>query len=761
MNALDRLKKIDTSKGDASVSRYRAGTFGTAPSQPLKTNATADALHRRQSVSAGQRVKSMVTGAAKEAGAGYVNLGGSAVEGMGHLNTAIAGTRDQGTIRRLQEDNHRYGQMLLSGKKLDGTLVTPQERKNFSAIIARNRKLMGMVPEQTRRQEQRTQTVADSAYRKADALHESGERDVSRAKQGLGTVGRFAVDLGVAGTQMLGDAALSAAVPGAGLVSMGLRSAGSSAQQARQAGASYGQQIAYGLGSGALSMATEKLSNVAAPFRKMFGKGVLDSAIQKAAGKLGQSPAGKLALSMISEGGEEFVEDLFQPVLQRATYDKNASFDVSAALYDAAVGAALGGLGSGAEGIQRRIKGRNAASPAAESTTPEQAGTFASSEKAASERPRSAPEVMNREIQRLFGKQNVQADAQEGTQNAAPGVEAAGSPTHMTMETFTDTDSPVWRNIPYEDTAAQTAIQRETHDAMVRDGSVVQVPEETQTRVSQSFPDLQGMKKAERTPILKQKMSSLKTELRKFLSGLKGANYEFDVNGNILDAKLYNTGIREVMEKVTRDKASMLYHSDEIFKNARYLYSTPDYDGDPNIYRWNYFYTPVQIGDTVTGVRIAVRDVAKGTNLTPESQIYNWGIKKAPVDGESRDPKAASLDVSLGASSEGTRPLNTNDSIAQGAENVKNGGAAGFDTPGDAVAGAVNTDFDTMQAQSDTFHPVNPNSAQRIQSEQRRAPSEVPTVNPETGRNIGKTVSTILNSPLTSLEMASVYENEY
>ena len=82
-----------------------------------------------------------------------------------------------------------------------------------------------------------------------------------------------------------------------------------------------------------------------------------------------------------------------------------------------------------------------------------------------------------------------------------------------------------------------------------------------------------------------------------------------------------------------------------------------------------------------------------------------------------------------------------------------------FDTPGDARAGAVNTEFDAMQAQSDEFHPVNPNSAQRIQAEQRRAPSEVPTVNPETGRSVEKTVSTILNSPLTSPEMASVYEN--
>lgn len=73
---------------------------------------------------------------------------------------------------------------------------------------------------------------------------------------------------------------------------------------------------------------------------------------------------------------------------------------------------------------------------------------------------------------------------------------------------------------------------------------------------------------------------------------------------------------------------------------------------------------------------------------------------------------------------------------------------------GNANAGAVNTAFDDMQAKSNNFHPVNTNSAQRIMNDQQRAPSEVPTVNPDTGRNISKTVSTILNSPLTSPEMA-------
>ena len=64
-----------------------------------------------------------------------------------------------------------------------------------------------------------------------------------------------------------------------------------------------------------------------------------------------------------------------------------------------------------------------------------------------------------------------------------------------------------------------------------------------------------------------------------------------------------------------------------------------------------------------------------------------------------------------------------------------------------------------MQANSDTFHPVNTNSAQRIMNDQQRAPSEVPTVNPDTGKSIGKTVSTILNSPLTSPEMATQIES--
>ena len=134
------------------------------------------------------------------------------------------------------------------------------------------------------------------------------------------------------------------------------------------------------------------------------------------------------------------------------------------------------------------------------------------------------------------------------------------------------------------------------------------------------------MKKSERTPILREAMKELKDKLRPFLNGLRGS-YDFEVNGYLLEARLYDTGVDEVLEKVSQPKAAMLYSSDEIFRNARYLYSSPDHKGNPNIYRWDYFYTPVKIGDETVGVRIAVRDLVRGTGQQPESQIYHWAIK--------------------------------------------------------------------------------------------------------------------------------------
>lgn len=237
--------------------------------------------------------------------------------------------------------------------------------------------------------------------------------------------------------------------------------------------------------------------------------------------------------------------------------------------------------------------------------------------------------------------------AQEiATAQNAPRNDMVDKSSHISLEDYANNESPVWKNVAYNDDATKASIMQSTHDAMVAEGSVVAVTQDVMDTVEQSFPDLRSMKKKERTPILKKAINELKSNIRQFLTGLSNQNFEFEVNGKVLDAKLYSTGINEVLEKVTQEKANMLYSTEEIFRNARYLYSTPDYDSDPNVYRWNYFYTPVQIGDEIVGVRIAVRDVA-----TPrESQIYNWGIKKdASLGGEGRGTNNR---ISHGASSD-------------------------------------------------------------------------------------------------------------
>ena len=230
----------------------------------------------------------------------------------------------------------------------------------------------------------------------------------------------------------------------------------------------------------------------------------------------------------------------------------------------------------------------------------------------------------------------------------------------MSMADFADRESPAYTNLDYNDTQRQSEITKNVHQRMVNEGRIVSIPESVSESIGQYYPDMRGVKKSERTPVLRQKMGELKNALRQLLSGLKGTTYEFEINGNVLDARLYDTGIREVMEKVTQSKAEMLTQSDGIFRNAEYLYSTPDYGSDPNIYRWNYFYTPVNIDGETVGVRIAVRDT-----VTPaESQIYNWNIKKnAALDGGGHlpygRPSSGVSSAADGASSAADRPAET------------------------------------------------------------------------------------------------------
>ena len=639
------------------------------------------------------RAKNIVTGAAKSTGSAFTNLGGVLAEGAGKLNTRIANQNAGDSLQNDHDAVKRYEKMLRDVKWANGKAMTAADVKQVQGYLASAKRRIAAHEGYTKAVEQSDKAVADKAYQTADRLSQSSAADVAKAKKGLGPVGQFAVDLGVQGVQMAGDVAASAVIPGAGLALMTARSAGSSAQRARQSGASYNQQLAYGLGSGALSLATGKIANVAGPFKKAFGGGVLDNAISGALTKLNNSAAGRVALSMISEGGEEFIEDIFQPILQRATYDPSARFDLSEALYDAAVGAAMGGIGAGVDVIRQRGSGQADAQPTQEVRPEVQEGTYTPTPANVPEGAQNATQTTNentaasgqRDIlsEILFGKQRADMGSLTAEQQAA--VEQANEEGTVGM----DADGKVFQIDP-----EQHIDRRRMETVGGRDVNAFQF----------DHPELHRYYQEAANALIADADLSLQQPMSR--------RYERTMEGNaVQQAAQTSPHLRQAMDETGLTRDSIIDAAERIVTDH----------GQENV------------------------AAAKRVELILDDMLSNG---YTTMTGEQVGPNS--------------QYLAAKQAIVGAGEQVRGHGiddVDSFDTPGDAKAGAVNTDFDTMQAKSEEFHPVNPNSVQRIQAEQRRAPSEVPTVNPETGRNVEKTVSTILNSPLTSPEMATVYEN--
>lgn len=826
------------------------------------------------------RVGKVISGAAKSTGSAYANLGGVLAEGAGNLNTRIANQNAGDSLQSDHDAVKRYEKMLRDVKWANGKAMTAADVKQVQSYLASAKRRIAAHEGYTKAVERSDKAVADKAYQKADRLSQSSAADVAQAKEGLGPVGQFAVDLGVQGVQMAGDVAASAVIPGAGLALMTARSAGSSAQRARQAGATYGQQLAYGLGSGALSLATEKISNVASPFKKAFGGGVLDNAISGALAKMNNSTAGRVALSMISEGGEEFIEDIFQPVLQRATYDPSARFDLSEALYDAAVGAAMGGIGAGVDVIRQRGSSQADAQPTQEASPEVREGTYT-----------PAP-----------------ANAAEGAQNAAPGVETAGRLTstdnmlryRSDIDKVFSGDYPSGKLLSVGDTpelltryGANPLPMTMTQDAAYKiaypEGymggkhnlgmSVLkQLPYQIENPVAilksntqpSSIVLLTAWKDGDKSiivPLHLDKQGAISVENRIASAYQTGhmQSYLGEADSNVLYTKnnedvhqLLSNGVqfpkamaddilaknnisqaeaksnrdilsevlfgkkRADMDAMTPEQQNAIYQANEagtvgmdatgkVFQidpeqhiDRRRMETVGSRDVNafqfdhPELHRYYQEAANALIADADLSLQ---QPMSRRYERTMEGNAVQQAAQTSPHLRQDMDETGLSRDAIIDAAQriitdqgqenvaaakrvelilddmlshgyttmtgEQVGPnsgyLTAKQSILGAGETQARGngldGVDGFDGLGNADAGTVNTPFDTMQAKSDEFYPVNPNSAARVQNDQRRAPSEVPVVNPDTGRNVEKTVSTILNSPLTSPEMATVYEN--
>lgn len=826
------------------------------------------------------RVGKVISGATKSAGSAYANLGGVLAEGAGKLNTRIANQNAGDSLQSDHDAVKRYEKMLRDVKWANGKAMTAADVKQVQGYLASAKRRIAAHEGYTKAVEQSDKAVADKAYQTADRLSQSSAADVAQAKEGLGPVGQFAVDLGVQGVQMAGDVAASAVIPGAGLALMTARSAGSSAQRARQSGANYNQQLAYGLGSGALSLATEKISNVASPFKKAFGGGVLDNAINGALSKLNNSAAGRVALSMISEGGEEFLEDVFQPVLQRATYAPSARFDLSDALYDAAVGAAMGGIGAGVDVIRQRGNSQADAQPTQEVRPEAREGTYTP----------------------------TPANAAEGTQNAAPGVETAGRLTstdnmlryRSDIDKVFSGDYPSGKLLSVGDTpelltryGANPLPMTMTQDAAYKiaypEGymggkhnlgmSVLkQLPYQIENPVAilksntqpSSIVLLTAWKDGDKSiivPLHLDKQGAISVENRIASAYQTGhmQSYLGEADNNVLYTKnnedvhqLLSNGVqfpkamaddilaknnisqaeaksnrdilsevlfgkkRADMDAMTPEQQNAIYQANEagtvgMDATGKVFQIDPEQHidrrrmetvggRDVNAFQFDHpelhHYYQEAANALIADADLSLQQpMSRRYERTMEGNAVQQAAQTSPHLRQAMNETGLSRDAIIDAAQriitdqgqenvaaakrvelilddmlsngyttmtgEQVGPnsgyLAAKQGILGAGETQDSGhgldGVDGFDGLGNADAGTVNTPFDTMQAKSDEFYPVNPNSAARVQNDQRRAPSEVPVVNPDTGRNVEKTIATILNSPLTSPEMATVYEN--
>jgi hypothetical protein len=210
---------------------------------------------------------------------------------------------------------------------------------------------------------QRQKDYQSSVYATADELTKQSQKEIQGAKEGLGFLGSTLVDLGVNGTQMLGDLAVAALTGGSALIPMVARSYGDYAKQARQEGKNEWQQVLSGAKGATIEGVTERMFD---GLSGLYGKGgateiVKDFSERVMKTELGAKFVAK-ALEAGGEGVEEIVSDVVNPIankllgLSEAGAPLYTKDDAKQMLYDGFVGALMGVAGTAVGDVGTAVK---------------------------------------------------------------------------------------------------------------------------------------------------------------------------------------------------------------------------------------------------------------------------------------------------------------------------------------------------------------------------------------------------------------------
>ncbi|WP_251616090.1 hypothetical protein [Senimuribacter intestinalis] len=364
---------------------------------------------------AGEKIGNIVKGTGKQLGSQYMNAA-----------SMMYAPPSKGRIRKEMhvQSNRQHG---TNDRRFVGK--TPAE-------IAAYRLKAKQDEAKVDKQHQQIKATADASAKelqtKASALRQSGAEDLEKAKEGMGALGRSAVDVSSALLMWGGNAALGAVTGAGSLPFMFIQGFGDASMTAREAGATKGQQAFVGLAAGGAATATEKISSLFGPFKKTVGKGIFDNPIEKVSFKLANGITDKLvkkglpknavykavratvkgSMGMAAEGSEEAIEDFVQPLYERV-YDKDALKQYGTKEYwqnvrhDFGIGAAMAGVLGGGSAVMNGV--RNSDTKSTEPYTEKEKAQAIQAAKAQSEESDAYKFAQTLEAQQKSGKEVLDA----------------------------------------------------------------------------------------------------------------------------------------------------------------------------------------------------------------------------------------------------------------------------------------------------------------------------------------------------------------
>lgn len=370
--------------------------------------------------------------------------------------------------------------------------------------------------------------------------------------------------------------------------------------------------------------------------------------------------------TMLDEGKEEVVQGVLSRGLENTVYGKgnpiaslrdgNAMFNPGTMASEFGMGAAVGGILGGAQGLLG-----NVAAPRGETVSQEAALT--------------GSEALAREAGQRAGTENRAQEAVEAPRGDFLTEQLFGREKAASQG---ETAKPVQAGrvttiqAPYQGETPVQAQQNETPQTIS-----LTVLDRARERIQSAQTEAGGRGiKTVLTRLYQQMFQPVKGVSVHDMT-FKGAPYLVDINRNVPGKVISDPNL-------TAEKLALLDQLPIIVQNGDYVGSgqyKPHGSKSKPVIRYDYFETPVQIGETPYIARFDV-EVLPGANNYRTHQIVNMDLTQAkarypgPVPGPSSD---ASGPV------EGTRPLNLDSTIPQGADVVKSG--EGTDGLGAADAG--------------------------------------------------------------------------